>query len=67
MFIHRISIVFALDNEYTLFSVLVEDSSPVTSWATGGTKTWVHLQKGFKSLVVPFASIAEKCAVHVSF
>lgn len=47
-------------------SVLVEDSSPVTSWATGGTKTWVHLQKGFKSLVVPFASIAEKCAVHSS-
>ncbi|XP_066911561.1 sorting nexin-8-like [Clytia hemisphaerica] len=43
---------------------LSEESNPVTEWATGGNKTWQKLQRGFKSLVVPFASIAEKSAMH---
>ena len=49
------------------FSALSEESNPVTEWATGGNKTWQKLQRGFKSLVVPFASIAEKSAIHVYY
>lgn len=43
---------------------LSDEANPVTEWATGGNKLWQKLQKGFKSLVVPFASIAEKSALH---
>jgi hypothetical protein len=47
------------------YSALTEESQPVTEWATGGNKIWQKLQKGFKKLVVPFATIAEKSAIHV--
>lgn len=43
---------------------LADESSATTDWATGGNRTWQRLQKGFKSLVVPFAAVAEKSSIY---
>ena len=47
-------------------SCLANESHPTTSWATGGVDTWSHLKQGFKQLIKPFASLAEKGAIYVS-
>jgi len=44
-------------------NTLADESSPITGWATGGCKTWSNLQHGCKSLIMPFAAIAEKYAM----
>ena len=49
-----------------MYSTLSDESSPVTEWATGGCRTWSNLQHGCKSLIAPFADLAEKLSLHVS-
>ena len=49
-----------------MYSTLADESSPVTEWATGGCRTWSNLQHGCKSLIAPFADLAEKLSLHVS-
>ncbi|KAK0048507.1 sorting nexin-8 [Biomphalaria pfeifferi] len=42
------------------FSIMSNDTTPITAWATGTSKTWERLQRGFRILSVDFASIADK-------
>ncbi|CAL1529392.1 unnamed protein product [Lymnaea stagnalis] len=41
-------------------SIVSNDSTPITTWATGASKTWDRLQKGFRLLSVEFASLSDK-------
>ncbi|XP_067937610.1 sorting nexin-8-like isoform X2 [Watersipora subatra] len=41
-------------------STMTSSSSVVTSWATGPSDSWDHLQKGFKHLSVEYSTLSEK-------
>ncbi|KAH9491365.1 sorting nexin [Bulinus truncatus] len=41
-------------------SIMSNDSTPITAWATGTSRTWERLQRGFRMLSVDFASISDK-------
>ncbi|XP_021351053.1 sorting nexin-8-like [Mizuhopecten yessoensis] len=43
-------------------SVLSNDSTQVTSWATGTNDSWESLKKGFKHLSVEYASLGDKAS-----
>ncbi|XP_041364313.1 sorting nexin-8-like [Gigantopelta aegis] len=44
-------------------SSMSNDSTPVSSWATGTNDTWHYLQKGFKHLSVEYAVLSDKSTV----
>ncbi|XP_052762656.1 sorting nexin-8-like [Mya arenaria] len=41
-------------------SAMSNDSTPVSSWATGSNESWWHLKKGFKHLAVEYAALGDK-------
>ncbi|KAL4240652.1 sorting nexin [Mactra antiquata] len=43
-------------------SAMSNDSTPVSSWATGSNSTWSHLKKGFKHLSVEYAALGDKAS-----
>lgn len=59
-----------IDNEksfsFLSCSILSNDTTPLSTWTTGASKTWERLQKGFKHLSVEFASLADKSMQAVS-
>jgi len=46
-------------------SVLSNDSTTVTTWATGTNDVWDHLKKGFKHLSVEYAALGDKASQEV--
>ena len=41
------------------------DSTPVSSWATGSNDTWSNLKRGFKHLSVEYAALGDKASQEV--
>ncbi|RUS75487.1 hypothetical protein EGW08_016755 [Elysia chlorotica] len=42
------------------FSIMSNNATPVTAWATGTNRSWERLQTGFKNLSVEFAALSDK-------
>ncbi|KAK6170518.1 hypothetical protein SNE40_018894 [Patella caerulea] len=43
-------------------SLMSNDATPVTAWATGNNDTWSHLQRGFKRLSIEYATLSDKAS-----
>ena len=52
---------------FLFFSAMSNDSTPVSSWATGSNDTWMVLKKGFKHLSIEYANLADKASQEVGF
>ena len=41
-------------------SIMSNNTTPVTAWASGTNRSWERLQAGFKNLSVEFAALSDK-------